>query len=81
MLVDNTKNAVLEDTDISEVVRVKLTGEDYLKFNQLIPNLVLQKKIPDSAKKSYVSALGVQCFIQIMNVVTMAGKKIRARRC
>lgn len=55
--------------------RVKLTDQDYLRFNQLVPNVVLTKKMPDSAKKNLVSMLGIQCFIRIMDKVTHSGKK------
>lgn len=78
MSADDTKTGIQKNinvSEISEIVRVKLTDQDYLRFNQLVPNVVLAKKMPDSAKKNLVSMLGIQCFIRIMDKVTHSGKK------
>jgi hypothetical protein len=78
MSITDTKSGIkpsVNISDISETVRVTLVDQDYLKFNQLIPNVVLSKKMADSAKKNFVSKLGIQCFIQIMDKVTLSGKQ------
>lgn len=60
-------------SDISENLKVTLSGQDYLKFNQLVPNVVPANKMSDLAKKNLIAKLGIQSFIQIMDKVTLSG--------
>lgn len=60
--------------DISETLRVTIAGHDYLKFNQLIPNVVLAEKTTDSVKKNLIAEYGIKSFIQIMSKVTQSGE-------
>lgn len=73
MSTQDSKKENIPLSDISENLKITLSGHDYLRFNQLVPNVVPASKMSDLAKKNFIAKLGIKTFIQIMDKVTLSG--------